>query len=116
MAASVKTIPTLLKQLAGRHHAHGCAQCNLRYTDCCNTPGQDGRCITCRGGRHGRALWDENADPVSCCRAYSREVTIDQRARYDLAGTRSWWICQVCARTHPYMPVSVEEPAVGGPA
>lgn len=114
--ARPKTLPTLLKSLNGRHHAHGCSDCKLRYTDACRTSDVDGLCQDCRKSAHGRPVWEVNGDPHPCCYRDSIKATIEVRSAYELAGTRSWWKCRTCARTHPYQPVSVEEPAaVGGP-
>lgn len=109
---AAKTLPTLLKQLSGRSHAHGCSECNNRYTDACTIPDIDARCQVCRGTSHGRPMWDESADPASCCYQHCKEATMQIRGVYGLAGTRTWYRCSVCSRTHPFKP---ELEAVGGP-
>lgn len=108
---AAKTLPTLLNQLTGKHHAHGCYDCGCRYTDACQKPGEDGRCISCRSG-HERAMWDVSSDPASCCYEYSKKATIEIRGAYALAGECQWYRCSVCSRTHPFKP---ELEAVGGP-
>lgn len=91
-----------MKSLARQHHAHGCAECHLRYTDACNIPDVDGRCQACRGSH--RPLWSLNADPAECCLEHSRLVTKEEMARYALAGSHTWYRCSQCSRTHPYKP------------
>jgi hypothetical protein len=112
MGSGAKTLPTLLRNLEGKHHAHGCRSCGQRYTDACRTTDVDGPCQDCRGGKHGRPIWDLNSDPADCCYQHSKECDIWTRGVYDLAGTRTWYRCSVCSRTHPFKP---EMETVGGP-
>ena len=107
--ASGRTLPTLLAQLSGKHHAHGCSECSARYTDACLAPSVDARCQECRGSTHGRPMWDVSGDPASCCYEYSKEATIEVRGAYQLAGERTWYRCSVCSRTHPRKPVGGSE-------
>jgi hypothetical protein len=87
----------------GSLHAHGCIRCVTRYQDACRTPAVDGLCTSCRGGRAWQLLID-NALPRDCCREQARLVTKEQKVSYSLAGTRLWFICPSCARTHPFNP------------
>lgn len=91
------------KNLSGIYHAHGCRRCNVRYDDACTTPTQDDLCTACRGLRPWQVLID-GALPRDCCRQKARLVTKDEIAIYKLAGTRMWFICPTCARTHPFDP------------
>lgn len=84
-------------------HAHGCKRCVVRYEDACATPGEDGLCTGCRGGKVWQLLID-NRLPVDCCRELSRLATKEQKLTYRLGGTRLWFICPTCARTHPFNP------------
>lgn len=83
-------------------HWHGCQRCHTGYEDNCTTKTVDGLCIACRGGRAWQLLIDSRA-PRPCCQA-ARLVTKEQRETYRLAGGHLWFICPVCARTHPYDP------------
>ncbi len=92
-----------MKSLKGTLHAHGCVRCTTRYTDACQTHLEDGLCTACQGGIPWQALID-SAAPHACCQVNSRLVTRDEKAIYKLAGTRLWFICSTCARTHPFNP------------
>lgn len=89
--------------MKGSLHAHGCARCHVRYEDACAEPGTDQLCTACRGGRPWQALIDSRL-PRDCCREQARLVSKDDKDRYRLAGTRLWFICPGCSRTHPYDP------------
>lgn len=105
----------MVKIKPGTYHRHGCQQCGLRYDDACQTPGENGRCISCRtAGEKERPLWITSMDPRPCCQAPkgSRQMTYDERARYACATAIIWYICKTCARTHPYDPTKPE----GAPA
>ncbi len=91
------------KAFNGTRHAHGCIRCQTRYEDACDDSSTDALCVECRGGR-GFTLLIENARPRLCCQARSSIVTKDQRDTYRLAGSKVWWICRDCARTHPFNP------------
>lgn len=91
------------KSLAGSLHAHGCAACHTRYEDACPTPADDARCTPCRGGQPWQYLIDNRA-PRDCCRQNARLATKDDKSRYKLAGSRLWFICPTCSRTHPFDP------------
>lgn len=93
----------MAKGLKGSLHAHGCARCCTRYTDACETHQIDGLCTACRGGLPWQFLID-SAAPHDCCRERARLVTRDERLIYRLGGTRLWFICSACARTHPFNP------------
>jgi len=109
LVRQVQAHPTLAKvNLDGRWHAHGCGRCGLRYADSCDDSLDDGVCASCRGGRP-RPLWDRNSDPALCCLEESRLATVEQRRTYLLVGQSTWWICQVCKRTHPYNPKKESE-------
>lgn len=85
-------------------HSHGCAVCDAYYTDGCTDPLADGLCNACEGLPHGRASWDRDRDPVTCCRASSVPATAKQMDAFRLGGTRRWWICLECCRTQVYNP------------
>jgi hypothetical protein len=89
--------------MRGTLHAHGCLHCHTRFTDACETPEYDDLCVGCRGG----LVWTvmvQSANPRQCCRELARMVTKDEKSQYRLAGTRRWFICPRCARTHPFNP------------
>lgn len=90
----------------GIYHAHGCQQCSRRYTDRCDTPMLNGRCVECRIDRP-RAVWDRAYDPRPCCRTSASLVRDSAEViRYSLGGSGPWWKCKACARTHPYDPAT----------
>jgi hypothetical protein len=91
------------RSLKGSYHAHGCVRCGTRYQDACESHQVDALCTTCRGGRAWQLLID-NAAPHPCCHQHARLVTKDEKQIYRLGGTRLWFICSSCARTHPYNP------------
>lgn len=102
------TLVTAIRQMSGKHHAHGCSECHLRYTDACSTPEQNGKCVTCRVGQQ-RALWDQNSDPAGCC-VNAREVKdAETLGKYKLAGPGPWYRCPVCSRTHAHDPRRAHE-------
>lgn len=88
-------------------HAHGCPQCKERYEDACDTPNENARCSFCRIG-HGWELLRESRRPKDCCKIHSRPVeknrqmNTDEWKKYSLSTSIDWFICVVCARTHPY--------------
>jgi hypothetical protein len=90
------------KSLKGSLHAHGCTRCHIRYQDACRELA-DRLCTGCRGGRPWQLLID-NASPKDCCVATARLATKDEKSTYRLAGTRLWFICAQCKRTHPFDP------------
>lgn len=92
----------MAKSLKGSLHAHGCVRCQVRYQDACAEPAIDTLCTGCRGLLVWQLLVD-SAAPHECCRN-SRLVTKEEKVRYSLAGTRLWFICPRCARTHPFDP------------
>jgi hypothetical protein len=93
-------------RLRNKHHAHGCTECSLRYTDACDTPEENWRCLMCRSGQE-RALWDQNSDPDECCRTLSRQVSDAETVmRYKLGGPGPWFRCDKCSRTHSFNPRS----------
>lgn len=108
VVASVRSdLLTVVRRLRNKHHAHGCADCGLRYTDACESPDLNERCSKCRVGQE-RALWDQNSDPDRCCRTQSRQVTDAETVmRYKLGGPGPWFRCQKCSRTHSFDPRSV---------
>lgn len=91
------------KSLARTRHAHGCARCRTRYEDACAEPAVDQLCDACRGLRVWQLLIDNRA-PRDCCRERCHIATREERDRYRLGGTRLWFICSDCARTHPFDP------------
>lgn len=96
-----------LRQLAKKHHAHGCLMCRLRYTDACGSPEMNALCSLCRGGQQ-RALWDQNSDPASCCETDCRKINEpEELMRYKLAGPGPWYRCRQCSRTHSFDPRSI---------
>jgi hypothetical protein len=95
------------KSLKGTYHAHGCVRCTTRYMDACEMHTDDALCTPCRGGLAWQELID-SAAPHDCCRLNSRLVTKDEKGTYKLAGTRLWFICSTCARTHPFNPRRTE--------
>ncbi len=101
-----KPKPRNLDRLAGKYHAHGCAQCSRRYCDNCQTPAINGRCRDCTGALHGRSTWDIGGDPEPCCRQHAVPATAEQMTIHNCAGNGDWWICLRCHRTHPYNPRS----------
>lgn len=94
-----------IKAFSGTRHAHGCTRCATRYEDACTTPGTDGLCITCRGGR-GWALLIQGMEPAPCCTECAVVATKDDRQTYRLVGSRVWFLCKSCARTFPYDPIT----------
>jgi hypothetical protein len=94
--------------LKGSFHAHGCVRCTTRYQDACQNFHDDGLCTSCRGGRAWQYLID-SAAPHECCRTNARMVTKNEKQVYRLAGTRLWFICATCARTHPFNPRRTHE-------
>jgi hypothetical protein len=95
------------KSLSGSRHAHGCTRCAVRYEDACTEHTIDGLCTACRGGRAWQLLID-NAAPHECCTHNSRLVSKAEKITYHLAGTRLWFICATCSRTHPFNPRRTE--------
>jgi hypothetical protein len=91
------------KSLKNSLHAHGCVRCATRYQDACTEYGTDALCTACRGGKPWQLLIDSNA-PHACCVEHSRLVTKIEKASYRLAGSRLWFICKKCSRTHPFDP------------
>jgi len=99
---------TAVRQLRNKHHAHGCTECSLRYTDACATPEVNDLCLGCRTGRLERALWDVNSNPDRCCSTQSRKVTDAETVmRYKLGGPGPWYRCTKCSRTHSFNPEGV---------
>lgn len=94
-----------MPRLAEKLHAHGCADCGARFEDNCKTPTVDPLCFTCRTGRPA-SLLTRGRLPIDCCFEHSREAKPHERATYRLAGTRVWFICTKCQRTHPTRPRS----------
>lgn len=100
--------------------AHRCTSCGQRYEStegvvavgkrgaARRVPAPDGECSECRTG-HAPPIWILARRPKDCCRAESRPMTrADERERYRLAGSASWWICTTCSRTHPFNPENKE--------
>lgn len=88
----------------GSLHRHGCRKCSGIVINCtCETPETDPLCELCLFGRR-RSFWPQDHVPRDCCRAYSIKQTADEKRQRLLAGTRSWWRCEVCSRVHAISP------------
>lgn len=93
----------MARSLKNTSHAHGCVRCTTRYQDACADIAVDGLCTACQGGRPWQYLID-SAAPHKCCESNSRLVSKDEKQIYRLAGSRLWFICSTCSRTHPFNP------------
>ncbi len=91
------------------HHAHGCLRCGRRYTDTCTTPLDNGECLTCSVDQPP-PIWDTDWTPQDCCRTSVHLITdVDVLVRYRLGGPGPWFLCERCARTHPFDPTTDKE-------
>jgi hypothetical protein len=97
------------------YHAHGCIKCHLRYSDRCDTPHEDRKCMTCEHG-HARSIEQLDRAPKDCCKTHSvLMLNPDELNRYALGGPGPWYQCvgaNGCARTHPHKDPTKETPDV----